>query len=87
MSHISNLSLFRLVLVLTPARRRVLQVAREEPRTIAHRPPNERDIRVRLDVDLLEKFVLDIEYYKRPGQAFRTIVRPAAANIHLTLTI
>lgn len=80
-----------LMRVLTPGRRRVIEIAREEPLSVSELARRlKRDIRaVSRDVDLLEKHkvVLNTGYDKQPGQGFRRIVRPAAAKIRLETTV
>jgi predicted transcriptional regulator len=76
--------------ILSPARRRVLEAAREEPLGVMQLARRlKRDARaVSRDVDLLEKHkVLNSGYEPNPGHGFRRVVRPAAARIRLVVTV
>lgn len=77
--------------VLTPARLRLLQVAREEPLDVSKLARKlKRDTRaVSRDVDVLEKLkvIRNVGYATNPGHGFRRIVTPAAAKIRLVLTV
>jgi predicted transcriptional regulator len=80
-----------LVRVLSPERRRVLEVAREKPLGVAQLARRlKRDRRaVSRDVDLLEKHGLIVAqpYDSNPGHGMLRVVRPAAAKIKLVVTV
>jgi DNA-binding transcriptional ArsR family regulator len=80
-----------LVRVLSPERRRVLEVAREKPRGVmqlARRLKRDRRA-VSRDVDLLEKqgLIVDQPYDSNPGHGMLRVVRPVAARIKLVVTV
>jgi DNA-binding transcriptional ArsR family regulator len=79
------------VRVLSPARRRILEVARERPLGLAQLARRlKRDPRaVGRDVNLLEKkgLTVDVGYHLNPGHGFRRVIRPAAKKIHLIVTV
>lgn len=80
-----------LVRVLSPARRRLLEVAREKPLGVAQLARRlKRDRRaVSRDVDVLEKhgLILNEPYSSNPGHGMLRMVRPAAAKIKLVVTV
>jgi predicted transcriptional regulator len=81
----------QLVRVLSPERRRVLEVAREKPLGVAQlaRRLNRDRRAVSRDVDVLEKHGLIVAqpYDSNPGHGMLRVVRPAAARIKLLVTV